>query len=182
MFGLDEIKGIGPSTIDKLNKLDIYTIEDLITYYPYKYKLLKKTSLEEEKVTVVGKILSKPTLSFFKKLNRLSFQMEIDNKIVSVSIFNRKFLMDKLTIGKVVTVIGKYEKNSITASDIILYDIGNGTTIIPVYHLVKGLTSKNITKYINDGLKTSYVYDYIPEVLSNKYIFIDKKEGTSALV
>ena len=59
MFGLDEIKGIGPSIIDKLNKLDIYTIEDLISYYPYKYKLLKKTSLNEEKVTVVGKILSK---------------------------------------------------------------------------------------------------------------------------
>ena len=177
MFGLDEIKGIGPSTIDKLNKLDIYTIDDLISYYPYKYKLLKKTSLNEEKVTVVGKILSNPTVSYFKKLNRLSFQMEIDNQIITVTIFNRVFLKDKLTIGKYITVIGKYEKNTITASDIILYDIGEGVTIIPVYHLVKGLTSKNITKYINDGLKTSYVYDYIPTELSNKYKFIDKKEA-----
>ncbi len=177
MFGLDTIKGIGPSTIDKLNKLDIYSVEDLVSYYPYKYKLLRKTSLEEEKVTVSGKILSMPTVSYFKKMNRLSFQMEVDNKVVTVTIFNRVFLKDKLTIGKVITVIGKYEKNTITASDIILYDIGNGTTVIPVYHLVKGLTSKKLNTYINDALKSSYVYDYIPEELSNKYNFITKKEA-----
>ena len=177
MFGLDTIKGIGPSTIDKLNKLDIYSVEDLVSYYPYKYKLLRKTSLEEEKVTVSGKILSMPTVSYFKKMNRLLFQMEIDNKVVTVTIFNRVFLKDKLTIGKVITVIGKYEKNTITASDIILYDIGNGTTVIPVYHLVKGLTSKKLNTYINDALKSSYVYDYIPEELSNKYNFITKKEA-----
>ena len=177
MFGLDTIKGIGPSTIDKLNKLNIYTLEDLISYYPYKYKLLKKTSLNEERVTVSGKIISNPTISFFKKLNKLSFQMEIDNIVVNITIFNRLFLKDKLTIGKIITVIGKYEKNTITASDIILYDIGDGTTIIPQYHLVKGLTSKNINKYINDALNTSYVYDYIPTELSNKYNFIDKKNA-----
>ena len=177
MFGLDKIKGIGPSTINKLNKLEIYSIEDLVTYYPYKYKLLKKTSLEEEKVTISGKIISNPTISFFKKLNRISFQMEIDNRVVNVTIFNRLFLKEHLTIGKVITVIGKYEKNTITASDIILYDIGNETTIIPVYHLVKGLTSKNITKYINDALKASFIYDYIPENISKKYNFIDKKDA-----
>ncbi|MBR4830235.1 MAG: ATP-dependent DNA helicase RecG [Bacilli bacterium] len=177
MFGLDTIKGIGPSTIDKLNKLDIYTVEDLVSYYPYKYKLLRKTSLDEEKVTVAGKIISTPALSYFKKMNRLSFQMEVEKKIVTVTIFNRGFLKDKLSLGKSITVLGKYEKNSITASDIILYDIGNGTTVIPVYHLVKGLTSKNINKYINDALKASYVYDYIPDELSNKYNFISKKEA-----
>ena len=177
MFGLDKIKGIGPSTIDKLNKLNIYSTDDLISYYPYRYHVLKKTPLDEEKVVVSGKILSNPTISFFKKMNRLSFQMEIDNRILSITIFNRLFLKDKLTIGKVVTVIGKLEKNTITASDIYLYDIGNGITIIPVYHLVKGLTSKNITKYINEALNQSYVYDYIPEELSNKYNFIDKKKA-----
>ena len=177
MFGLDNIKGIGPSTISKLNKLDIYSIEDLISYYPYRYHLLKKTSLEEEKVTVSGKILSIPTVSFFKKMNRLSFQMEVGNKVVSVTIFNRLFLKDNLTINKVITVVGKFEKNTIIASDIYLYDIGNGLTIIPVYHLVKGLTSKNINKYINEALNASYIYDYIPVELSNKYNFIDKNDA-----
>ena len=177
MFGLDNIKGIGPSTINKLNKLDIYNMEDLINYFPYKYHILKKTSLNEEKVVVSGKILSIPTVSFFKKMNRLSFTMEIDNRIFNVTIFNRLFLKDKLTINKVVTVVGKLEKNTITASDIYLYDIGGNINIIPVYHLVKGLTSKNITKYINEAINTSYIYDYIPEILSNKYNFISKKDA-----
>jgi ATP-dependent DNA helicase RecG len=177
MFGLDTIKGVGPSTIDKLNKLDIYTIEDLVSYYPYRYHLLKKTSLDEEKVTVSGKIISNPTVSFFKKMNRLSFSMEIDNRLFNITIFNRLFLKDKLTINKVVTVVGKLDKNTITASDIYLYDIGNEINIIPVYHLVKGLTSKNINKYINEALNKSYIYSYIPESISNKYGFISKKDA-----
>ncbi len=177
MFGLDKIKGIGPSTIDKLNKLNIYSTDDLINYYPYRYHVLKKTPLEEGNVTVSGKIISTPTLSFFKKINKLSFRMEIDNRELSISIFNRNFLKDKLTVGKIITVVGKYDKSSIVASDIYLYDIGSSITIIPVYHLVKGLTSKNINKYINESLNVSYIYDYIPDIFKDKYNFIDKKEA-----
>ena len=73
MSELQFIKGIGNSTVSKLNKLDIYSVEDLITYYPYRYEILKKTSLEDEHSVVTGKIESTPTISYFgKSKNRLS--------------------------------------------------------------------------------------------------------------
>ena len=34
---LTELSGIGPKTVQLLNKIDIYTTDDLLTYYPYKY-------------------------------------------------------------------------------------------------------------------------------------------------
>ena len=35
------IKGLGPKTLEYLNKLNLYTIQDLIEYYPYRYNILK---------------------------------------------------------------------------------------------------------------------------------------------
>ena len=32
------IKGVGPNRVKLLNKLNIYTLEDLITYYPRTYE------------------------------------------------------------------------------------------------------------------------------------------------
>ena len=149
MSELSMIKGIGPSTISKLNKLNINTIDDLITYYPYKYELLKKTDLNEDNSVISGSICSSVNIFYFHKKNSLRFKVMHDNKIINVIIFNRAFLKSSLSINKVITLIGKYDdkKNLFTASDIKLYDIGNKEEIIPKYHLVKGLKNTNSLGY-----------------------------------
>ena len=43
MSDLENIKGIGPKTLSYLNKININTIEDLITHFPYKYEVLKRS-------------------------------------------------------------------------------------------------------------------------------------------
>ena len=184
MSELEFIKGIGNSTVSKLNKLDIYSVEDLITYYPYRYKILKKTSLEDEHSVVTGKIESTPTISYFgKSKNRLSFKISINNYLINVTIFNRGYLKNNLVIGKVITIIGKYdkEKNTFNASDIKLEDIGDKTNINPIYHKVKGLTDKNLNKYINLALQAGYVIDYIPNQITDKYHFMSKKDALNLI-
>lgn len=179
MFDLNSVKGIGDKTIKILNNLNINNISDLISYYPYRYEILKKTSLNDEKVIISGKIVSTPLLSYFKKLNRLSFRLELDNNIINVVIFNRSFLKNNLIIGKSITVIGKYDKikNTLIASDIKLFDIGKKVTIEPIYHLTKGITNKQLNTIINNALINYNEEDYIPEIIVNKYNFISKKEA-----
>ena len=176
MSDLSLIKGIGKVTIDKLNKLNIYDSNDLITYYPYRYDILKKTTLDNDPSIVVGIINSAVTINYFNRKNRLNFKVLVDNKLINVTIFNRAFLKQHLVMGKAITLIGKYseEKNIFVASDIKLEDIGDSTKIIPVYHLVKGLTNKNINKYIVDALTQSYLIDYIPKELVLENDFLDK--------
>ena len=178
MKSLQDIKGVGPKTIQILNKLNINNVNDLIEYYPFRYELLKQTSLEEENVIVSGIIESSVIVNFFKKMNRLSFRLNTKGKIVNVIIFNRGFLKNNLQVGKIVTVIGKYDelKNTILASDIKLFDLGNDTIIEPIYHLTKGINSKNLNKIINSEINNDNIIDYIPEELSNKYEFVSKLE------
>ena len=42
---LDKISGIGPKTITYLNKLGICDMESLISYYPFRYNILKRSDL-----------------------------------------------------------------------------------------------------------------------------------------
>ena len=49
---LNIIKGIGDKTITLLNKLNIYTIDDLVNYYPFRYEILEKTDLNSDRVVI----------------------------------------------------------------------------------------------------------------------------------
>ena len=176
MKQLYDIKGVGPKTIEILNKLGINNISDLIDYYPYRYDVLKATSLNEEVVIISGNIETMPVINFFKKINKLSFKLNAFGRLINVVIFNRGFLKNNLNIGKTITVIGKYDelKNTITASDIKLFDLGESTIIEPIYHLTKGINNKKLNQIINEELKEDNIINYIPQKYIDKYNYPSK--------
>ncbi len=181
---LEKIKGIGDKSKALLNTIGINNVEELLEYYPYRYIEYKVNNINEVKdgdeVIIIGKVDSVPLVRFFKaKLNSLSFRLYSNNKMINVSIFNRAFMKNNLTPGKVATVIGKYneKKNTISATNILLNGVVDGS-IESVYHLTSGLTNKQLTKYIDIALNMNVdVNDNIPEYLSLKYNFVKKKDA-----
>ena len=181
---LKDVKGIGPKSLSLLNKINIYTVEDLVTHYLFRYEILKRCNLNEVedggKIIIDGKIESVPILMHFKAgLNKMNFRLVTASGVVGVSIFNRAFLKSQLTVGTGVTVIGKLDKakNVITASDIKLETLMNKVKIEPVYHCTSGLTNKNMSTYINMALLMfgKEIPDYIPSSYLEKYNFLNKK-------
>lgn len=181
---LKDVKGIGPKSLSLLNKINIYTVEDLVTHYPFRYEILERCNLNEVedggKIIIDGKIESVPILMHFKAgLNKMNFRLVTASGVVGVSIFNRAFLKSQLTVGTGVTVIGKLDKakNVITASDIKLETLMNKVKIEPVYHCTSGITNKNMSTYINMALLMfgKEIPDYIPSSYLEKYNFLNKK-------
>jgi len=183
---LEKIKGIGPKSKELLNRLNIYTINDLLTYYPFRYDTLKRTDLlnpredlNNKKIVLDGKVDSLVLTNHFRKVNKLSFRITTIYGKMGVVIFNRAFLLNSLKIGTNIVVIGKYDKqnNILVASDILFKTLGKKEEIIPVYHLTSGLTSNTLKKFINEGLATykDQVIDNIPEYIIDKYNFSSKK-------
>ena len=151
---LKDIKGLGEKTIIELEKLDILTIEDLLSYYPFRYNYFKPIPLNkantEEEIVINGTIESLPKVFYIKRtLNKLSFNLNSDNNIINVTIFNRAFLKNNLNIGKQITLIGKYniKKNTFTASDIKLTPILN-EKIEPVYKLTSKIKKQKDRKSV----------------------------------
>ena len=187
---LKDVKGIGPKSLALLNKINIYTIEDLVTHYPFRYEVLKRDELSSigdgEKIVIDGKIESVPILMRFKAgLNKMNFRLVTMSGIVGVSIFNRAFLKSRLLVGTDVIVIGKLDKskNVITASDIKLDVLSNKVKIEAVYHCTSGLTNKNMSTYINMALLMygKEVPDYIPSYLQERYQFVNKKTALNII-
>lgn len=183
---INAIKGVGDKTLQLLKKLNVTTIEDVLTYYPYRYTIYKVSSLIEsdEAITIKGIVDSTPQVSYIRRnLNSIRFKLNTNGLLVNVVIFNRAFLKNHLTLGRCIHVVGKYNKksNTFTASDI-KFEMIQGTMIEPVYHLVSGITNKNIGKIIQECLKMRVdVTDYIPSYLVEKYQFVDKLDAIKEL-
>ncbi|MBE6155980.1 MAG: ATP-dependent DNA helicase RecG [Firmicutes bacterium] len=176
---INNIKGVGPKTTKLLEKLNIFTVEDLLTYYPYRYNIYSFTDLvsESDNLIVSATIESLPIVSYIKKnFNRLSFRANVNGKICNVTIFNRAFLKANLTLGKAVTLIGKYniQKNTFTASDI-KFNINPGD-IEPVYHLTNGITNQTLGKLIRSVIDIA-IRDLIPKEYIERYHFSSKAEA-----
>lgn len=190
MTELKDVKGIGPKSLSLLNKININTIEDLVTHYPFRYDVLERNDLSEVedggKIIIDGKVESIPILMRFKAgLNKMNFRLVTPSGVVGVSIFNRAFLKSQLTVGTGITVIGKFDKskNVITASDIKMGVLSNKVRIEPVYHCTSGLTNKNISTYINMALLMhgKEIPDYIPSEYIEKYNFLNKKTALNVI-
>lgn len=180
---LEDIKGIGKTTIKYLNELGIYNIQDLITYYPFRYEITQNTDIHNlkdgDKIVIGGIVENVPTVIHFnRKLNKMSFHLNTGEFITNITIFNRAFLKDKLNVGHAVTIIGKYDQkhNSITASDI-KFGLIEGTLIEPIYHSSFKINSSKISKIIKSVLDKIKPKDYIPDSLIRKYHFMDKQEA-----
>ena len=178
---LEDIKGIGPKTLKLFQNLNIFTIQDLITYYPYKYKLYHPVTLdnyeENTEVLINGYVASDAKIYYIKRnLNKISFRLNTGTKLINVTIFNRPFIKQHLLLNKYISIIGKYnvKTNTFTASDIKLTPIIKDE-IEPIYHTTQGLKQVNIHKIINNLLeKNIYVPSLIPEEYIKEYSLLDK--------
>ena len=179
-MGVEQVKGIGPKTAKVLNGLGINTVEDLVNYYPYRYKHYTLSNLENLSNTNLVKAIinTNANVSFIKKnFTRLNLTVECENKIIKVTIFNRHFLKNNLTVGKTIYIAGKYDEknNTITASNI-SFKLPNNM-IEPIYHLKKGLTNAKMNSYILEGITDYNGKEIIPEEYLNKYDLITNKEA-----
>lgn len=180
---LDDIKGIGPKSLIGLNNLGIIDIDSLLSFYPYRFDILKRTPISEFNITnrviIDGKIESIPTVYYFnKRMNKMTFRINTGHNLYNVTIFNRAFMKKVLELGTNIIVIGKYDAkyNTITASDIKLGVLGNIPTIEPIYHTNDKITTKQLRQYINEALISNIpVDDFIPDKLNNKYNLLSKK-------
>ena len=185
MDKLSKVKGIGPKTELLLNKIGIFEIDDLVTHYPFRYDVLRRTDLKtvtdpEQKIVIDGKVESVPLVIRFRGgANKLNFRLSTQSGMVAVSIFGRAFLKQNLPIGEKIIVIGKYDpsKNIINASDIKFGYLTNQDKIESVYHSTSGLSQKILTNAINNALVTygNQINDSIPKYLLDKYNFLNKK-------
>lgn len=185
MEKLDSIKGIGPKTVQILNRLNIYSVEDMVQYYPYRFEVWEKTNLrtanQDDKVILDGIIQNEPVVSYFnRKYNKMNFRIDTGFYMITVTIFNRAFLKPHLLVGSKVTISGKYDKKhaTVVASEIKMGLLPPTPVIEPIYHATAGLSSNQLHKIILASLdRMDYIEEFVPAYLCSRYKLLDKKSS-----
>lgn len=183
-MNLQNLKGVGDKTILSLYQANIYNLEDLLTYYPYRYQILMPTILDNnvgnESVVINATVCDISKAMYIKKnLNILRMKVVTNGKLISLVIYNRAYLRPKLKIGQELIVMGKYDfkKNLFTASNI-KFGTLTKKEIIPVYHSIKNIKNATLEKIIKEGLNnTSDIIDFLPQKYQEKYNFLTKDEA-----
>ena len=176
------VKGVGPARAKLLNRLGIFTVEDLLYYFPFRYedrgnlksiKELYKSS-NPGFTTVQGKIVSSRVIVTPRQRKKI-FEAIIgdDTGYITAKWFNQSFLKDVLRNGSTVVVSG-HVKSDYSGYGICMEgpefevigsednDLIHTGRIVPVYHLTNGISQKVVRSIIKGVLDSSS----IPEILS----------------
>ena len=185
MKELETIEGIGPKTKELLNKIKIYTVEDLLNYYPYRYDIIKRSDLSNlsdgDKIIIDGIVEGQPTTIYINKsLKKMIFRISTKTMILNITLYNRAHLYSDLKSGKEITIIGKYNKlkNTVIVSDIRFGLLPPSAKIEPIYYTTEGLTVKQISKFEAIALENDYnEIDLVPRYIEEKYNLMNKKSA-----
>ncbi|MGY0691518.1 ATP-dependent DNA helicase RecG [Virgibacillus sp. FSP13] len=169
------VKGIGEKFAEDLATIHIYTVEDLLFYFPYRYDVFEIKPLRElihdDKVTIEGRVIHEPSLTFYgRKKSRLTFTVEVENVAIKAVMFNRAFAKKQIKPNDTMTLTGKWDAHrlQITVSNYKKGPAENHATIQPMYSLKGNITNIKLKKAIQTAL-TGYG-NQIEEILPASYL------------
>ncbi|HLR07891.1 MAG TPA: ATP-dependent DNA helicase RecG [Bacillota bacterium] len=169
------IKGVGQKIADDLYHMGIYTVEDLLFYFPYRYNVYEIKPLAElihgDTVTIEGRIVHHPSLTFYgKKRSRLVFTVDVERVAVKAVMFNRAFAKKQLHPGDTVTLTGKWDAHrlQITVNTYKKGSMRRQSMIEPVYSLKGNMTNNRLKTIMRNALNT-YIQE-VEELLPNNIL------------
>ncbi|MFC4653081.1 ATP-dependent DNA helicase RecG [Lactococcus nasutitermitis] len=182
------LKGVGPKSLENYQKLGIFTVQDLLLYFPFRYDDFASRSvfelLDGEKATIIGEVVTPANVQYYGfKRNRLSFKIKQNDAIIAVSFFNQPYLADKVEVGKEIAVYGKWElaKQQLLGTKVVA-QADDGFS--PVYHVSAGVKQSTLVKLIQAVFDADILKDLsenLPDYLIKKYRLMPRQEAVYAM-
>ena len=185
------VKGVGPNRVKLLNKIGIYNLGDLITYYPRDYEDRSKPRMIQNLVNGEDSLIKAVAVSRVVEIrlkNRMCmYKLVVQDETAKCTIiwFNQSYLKNKFIIGetyyffgKANIRMGKFEMSSPVFDDV---NTKNNTgRIIPIYSSTYSLSQNTIRKIIENGLEMvdGNLEESMPEYILDNYNLLGIDEAT----
>ena len=184
-----ELKGVGETRKMSFAQNDIFSVENLVDYFPYKYydftktepyaddgnvRLIKATATETPKIVHARGNLSFVTV---KMIDEIGYSF-------TAIWYNQIYIKSQIYIGKEVYLYGKNSKTKKNTFVVSIYrasDKMEHLGLLPVYHSITGIGQKVLADTIALGVEKLEFDSILPDFLLQKYNLIDLKQAYSEI-
>ena len=180
------VKGVGPNRVALLNRLGIYTLEDLITYYPrtHEDRSIPKKIIDllhgEEALIEAIPVSRMSEIKIRRNFTMYKLIVRDDTGTCQITWYNQTYLKNMFKVGEKYKFFGKVNKK-FNKVDMIspVFDsensLKNTGKIIPIYPTTYNLPQNTLRKIIENGLAEidEKLEDTLPEYLLSKYNLCD---------
>lgn len=175
------VKGIGPKTEELFHKLGVYTVEDVLHYYPRTYEKFENplsvdAVTEGEVVSVAGYVRKKPDVNMHSPLKIVTLVLSEHGASLRLTWFRMPFLKSKLAVGSYFIYRGRVvnKRGALVMEQPKIYTPAEYAALQdvlqPVYPLTKGITSKTIGKAVQEILRQMpNLEGFLPESVRREY-------------
>ena len=181
---ITQLKGIGDKTALLLKKLDIETLEDLVTHFPKDYEMFQPPVLlselkNNEKTAFFAKVVSQVITKKVRNLMISSFFVGNGTDTVKITFFNMPYISKTITLQKEYLFYGSVAKKGdqyimehpkMFSKEEYVKIMG---TLQPIYTKTKGLSNDAIKKSIKNALNLiEEPVEYLPKEVVEKHSFL----------
>ena len=199
---ITNLAGIGTTLARTFASLNIFTIADLLSYYPRDWEDRTKRVFiaqfkEHAKVHTLAKVIAHEWFGF-GRMRTLKIIIQDESARASLICFNRPFFEKSLPVGSLISITGAFsirkgelQCSSFDASCVSrqgeLEDFSTknlpDTAVLPIYPLTQGLSQKHVRKSIQQALKeyTLGIENELPDYMIEKYSLLTKTKALQGI-
>ena len=177
---LSEIKGVGPKKYDLFKKLNLFRVEDLLSYYPRRYvdrrHILSIAEIKKDMTcTVRGTVIDITASSPYGKKQHLKIKISDGQFFMDIIFFNAKYVSGLFKPGKTYLFYGRVVYNQASfamthpdftsnekPSDLFL-------RVQPIYGLTEGLHQKDVFNTVKHIFDSLIIQETLPQALMDEY-------------
>lgn len=184
------VKGVGPKWAERLGKLEIKTVKDLLYYFPREYE--DRSEISQIKYAPIGEqanfkveVIKVDYQKIRSNLDLLRVSFSDGSDVVNGIFYNQSYLRDEFNTGDEYIISGKiseknwrkykrkeinnpvYEKLDSEAS------VLNTGRIVPIYSLTEGITQRRLRRIMANAIKShaQLLNDQLPLSILKKHNF-----------
>jgi ATP-dependent DNA helicase RecG len=169
--------------IESLGKLNLHTVEELLSYYPFRYDVLSVKPFEDwtikERVTFEAEVVSPIRSWRHGRLTTSSFDVQTGDHILRITIFNRPWARN-LSMNQRVTITGNFMGGSkVTAISYDTKSLDDHSEVTPVYSVKEGIQQRTVRDSIAKVFEEvqNELRDEVPDTYIREYKLLHKAEA-----
>ena len=185
------IKGVGEARAKVMNTLGIFTLKDLITYYPRTYedrsipKKIDELVDGEDALIEVMPVTRVSEVRIRRNMTILKMNVRDDTGVCQITWFNQSYLKSMFKPGEYYKFYGKVSKkgNRVEMNSPVYdkgEDVKNTGRIIPIYPSTYKMPQTTLRRIIENGLKEvdRSLDETLPDYIRNDYNLCDINTAT----